>query len=78
MSEDEETGTKGEALAEAVNVFRPVFRDLTEDEKDLISEVKTKAQELYLLIEKTPGRYGSLAKTELESSMMWAVKQITA
>jgi len=66
------------------NVFRPEYRELTEEERMRVDDIKIKAQELYDLVEgaiqRTPspeGRYISLAKTSLEESVMWAVKGIT-
>lgn len=59
--------------------FRPVYRPLTEAEKALHDALKAKAAELEALIEQTPaGRYQALALTELESSVSWAVKGLTA
>ena len=67
------------------NVFRPQYRELTEEEKKQMNDVKDAAYALYNLIDKLPqplerspnGRYYSLAKTSLEESAMWAVKGIT-
>lgn len=59
--------------------FRPVYRALSEDEKALHDEIKTKASELEATFEKVKnGRYKSLAITELEKSVMWIVKELTA
>lgn len=59
--------------------FRPRYRKLTDDELALSDAIKAKAAELEALIEKAPqGRYTSLAMTDLEKSIMWAVKAITA
>lgn len=58
--------------------FRPRYRQLTDDEKALHDDIKNKAAELEALFEKVgTGRYQSLAMTELELSVMWAVKQLT-
>lgn len=65
------------------NVFRPVYRELNEEEDAQMSAIKDKAQELYELIvaiqapDPTKGRYIALAKTSLEESVMWAVKGLT-
>jgi hypothetical protein len=60
------------------NVFRKEYRELTEEEKNLMGEVKDKAQSLYDSIQKiADSREKSLAKTHLEESVMWAVKKIT-
>jgi hypothetical protein len=65
-----------------VNVFRPVYRELNEQEKQILEDVKNKAQELYDILENvatpTNGRYIALAKTTLEESVMWGVKGITS
>jgi hypothetical protein len=59
--------------------FRPLYRALTDEEKALHDAIKEKAAELEALIETIrPGRYRSLAFTDLESSIMWAVKEITS
>lgn len=58
---------------EPTNVFRPVYRELTEEEKNLINEIKTKAQELYDLFPADAVK----SKDRLEESVMWAVKGIT-
>lgn len=62
-----------------VSRFRPTYRALSDVEKRLHDEIKSKAVELEQLFEKVgTGRYASLAMTELELSVMWAVKQLTA
>ena len=59
--------------------FRPRYRALSEDEKALHDEIKSKAAELEALFEKVkPGRYRSLGLTALEESVMWTVKELTA
>lgn len=59
--------------------FRPVYRNLTPEEKQLHDDIKAKAVELEQLFEKIPqGRYLSLGLTHLEESVMWAVKQLTS
>jgi hypothetical protein len=65
------------------NVFRPMYRELSETEKNRVDEIKNKAQELLELIdfprerEHPAGRHISLSKTALEESVMRAVKGIT-
>lgn len=66
------------------NIFRPVYKELNDVEKLQMNDIKDKAQELYVLInnliQENPSpkaRYVSLAKTNLEESVMWAVKAIT-
>lgn len=65
--------------AEPVSRFRPRYRQLTDDEKALHDAIKDKAAELEVLFEKVKaGRYRALAMTELEMSVMWVVKELTA
>lgn len=61
------------------NVFRPDYRELSDDEKQLVSDLKDKANELFLIIDGVlgQGRELAIAKTKLEESVMWAVKGIT-
>jgi hypothetical protein len=62
-----------------VSRFRPRYRALTDAEKALHDEIKTKASELEDLFGKVkPGRYNSLAITSLEQSVMWVVKELTS
>lgn len=59
--------------------FRPRYRALSDEEKALHDEIKNKACEMEELIEKVgKGRYQSMAMTDLEKSVMWAVKQLTS
>lgn len=59
--------------------FRPRYRALTDEEKMLHDEIKTKASELEALFERVkPGRYRSLGFTALEEAVMWTVKELTA
>jgi hypothetical protein len=58
--------------------FRPIYRELTVAENDLITKIKNKAEELEgLFHEIKPGRYPALATTALEEAVMWAVKGAT-
>jgi len=51
---------------------------LTDDEKALHDEIKTKAADLEALFARVKGgRYNSLAITTLEQSVMWIVKELT-
>lgn len=62
-----------------VSRFRPTYRALSDEEKALHDAIKEKAVELESLFEKVgTGRYQSLAMTELELAVMWAVKQLTS
>jgi len=62
------------------NRFRPApWPELSQDQKDQMAAIKAKAAELEALYDKTTrGRYQALAMTDLESSVMWAVKEITS
>jgi hypothetical protein len=61
-----------------VSRFRPRYRALTKEEKELHDAIKTKAAELEALIERArKGRYQALAMTSLEEAVMWAIKQLT-
>lgn len=65
--------------AHVVSRFRPTYRALSDIEKSLHDEIKTKAAELeglYGFVK--PGRYNSLAITSLEQSVMWVVKELTS
>lgn len=62
-----------------VSRFRPRYRALTDEEKDLHDKIKAKAAELEELFETVkPGRYRSLGLTALEESVMWTVKELTS
>lgn len=58
------------------------YRELTQAEIDLMNEVKAKAEEVGALLDKlgaTPGldqRAVSIARTEAQTSFMWAVRSI--
>lgn len=63
----------------AVSRFRPRYRALTDDEKELHDMIKTKAVEIEALYGQVkPGRYSSLAMTSLEESVMWVIKELTS
>lgn len=62
-----------------VSRFRSTYRALTDDERALHDEIKTKASELEMLYAKVKGgRYNALAITSLEQSVMWVVKELTS
>jgi hypothetical protein len=66
-------------VAMPVSRFRPRYRALTDAEKALHDQIKGKAAELEALFETVKaGRYRSLAFTDLESAVMWAVKELTS
>lgn len=70
---------QSDRVDEPVSRFRPTYRALTDDEKALHDAIKAKAEELERLILATkPSRYQSPAITELELSVMWAVKGLTS
>lgn len=70
---------QSEDVAMPTSRFRPKYRALNEDEKQLHDSIKEKAQELETLFSKVKdGRYHSLAITSLEESVMWIVKELTA
>jgi uncharacterized protein YoxC len=76
--EDSPDGRQSED-AMKVSRFRPRYRNLTDEEKDLHDAIKSKADELESLFDKVKdgGRYHSLAITALEQSIMWIVKGLT-
>ena len=65
------------------DIFRKEYKPLTDDQKQGVENVKDKAEELMSIFsnlgaaDATDKRYLALAKTELENSVMWAVKAIT-
>lgn len=70
-----------EAVEEPTNRFRPVYRKLDPKEQQLMTDIKTKAEELARLMEQArpvPSRYTALAIVNLEQSVMWAIKELTS
>ncbi len=64
---------------EPVSRFRPLYRALTDDEKALHDEIKSKAAELEAVFEKVKnGHYKALGMTALEQAVMWTVKELTS
>lgn len=62
-----------------VSRFRPTYRALSEEEKALHDEIKSKAHDLEILFLRVKaGRYNSLAMTALEQSIMWIIKELTS
>jgi hypothetical protein len=58
--------------------FRPRYRALTVQEKELHDQIKAKAAQIEELFERVPaGRYRALAMTALEESICWAIKGVT-
>lgn len=65
-------------VAHPLSRFRPTYRALTDDEKTLHDQIKSKASELEaLFVQLKPTRYQSLALTDLEMSVMWIIKALT-
>lgn len=61
------------------DVFMKTYTPLSDEAKQNIADIKTKAEELLALFcpaETPPTREAAIAKTELEASVMWAVKSI--
>jgi hypothetical protein len=72
-------GRQSASVEEPVSRFRPRYRALTDAEKALHDEIKSKAAELEQLFEKVKaGRYRSLGMTALEEAVMWTVKELTS
>lgn len=62
------------------DVFRKEYKALSETDITRIDDIKEKAQQLWDSFEWTIGsdkRMMELAKTNLEQSVMWAIKSIT-
>ena len=71
----------GRQASEAIQPsrFRPRYRQLTGEEKDLHDRIKAGADSLLALFEEVkPGRYRSLGITALEEAVMWTVKELTS
>ena len=61
------------------NVMRQTYRQLTDQEKLHMDEIKNLGQALYDHIESSGNsREISIAKTKVEEAVMWAVKHITS
>ena len=73
----------GEYLKSMVeeNIFRPVYKELSEKQKEAMKRIKDIALKLYGTYPKTEdrpmNREISIAITKLEESVMWAVKGVT-
>jgi hypothetical protein len=77
--EDNADARQSADVAHPVSRFRPTYRALTDAEKALHDEIKSKATELEALFGRVKaGRYNSLAITSLEQSVMWVVKELTS
>ena len=60
------------------DTFRKEYKPLDDGQKQLMLDIKDKAEELHDLLELVGGREGSVAKTQLETAIMWAVKGVTS
>jgi hypothetical protein len=61
------------------DVMRQNTRVLTEEERNLIGQIKLTGDDFHDLLDSLPqSRETSLAKTRLEECVMWAVKSCTA
>jgi len=58
------------------DTFRKVYKPLKEENSAFILLIKTKCEELEVLLDKISSREMSLAKTNLEQVSMWATKAI--
>jgi hypothetical protein len=66
--------------------FRTQYRELTDAEKLLLTDIKNKASELFVMVtnyyatlpEGPVQRNGALFMTNIEQAVMWAVKGITS
>lgn len=61
------------------DTFREEYRELTDDEKTMLKELKRDAEAFSISINVNcpDGRHKSLAITKLEESVMWATKGLT-
>jgi hypothetical protein len=57
--------------------FRKQYKPLTPEQGQLVSGIKSAADVLYSLIDTIDNREMSIAKTNLEQAVMWAVKGAT-
>lgn len=61
------------------DVFRKEYKPVSAELSEYLLKVKDKAEELYTLLDANPnnGREMSIAKTNLETCIMWAIKGLT-
>jgi hypothetical protein len=64
-----------EAMTE-YNRFNVIYHNLPEDKQKLIRDMKGTAALLATMIGQNPNRASSIAMTELETCIMWAVKGV--
>jgi len=58
--------------------FRPVYKELSQTEKDTCDRIKSKAADLAVELFPNDGREKAIAMTKLEECVMWAIKGVTA
>jgi hypothetical protein len=58
------------------DIFRKVYRALSDENSKHIVLMKEKAEELFSLFDKVNSREMAVAKTNLEQTMMWATKAV--
>lgn len=58
--------------------MRKEYRELTDDEKKMVSMLKELGSEFCKAMENIGGREAAIAKTKMEEAVMWAVKGVTA
>lgn len=56
------------------DVFKKVYTEMPADVKQVIFDMKSKAEELKMFLDKVNNREMSIAQTNLEQAMMWATK----
>lgn len=59
---------------ESTDVFKKVYTVMPEDIKNIIFNMKTKAEELKSFFDGVNNREMSIAQTNLEQALMWATK----
>ena len=65
-------------MEQTEDIFRKEYRELSNDEKNQLDAIKSKAYELWQIYNTVEdSREKSLARTHLEESVMWVVKKIT-
>lgn len=61
------------------DVMRRQYRELSEDEKVLMDDLKTLGESFWFKCDQAgQSRELSLAKTKIEEAVLWAVKHVTA
>jgi hypothetical protein len=61
-----------------MSIMRNVYRELTDDEKAVVQQIKEEGEKLHQTISAlSPSRELSIARTKIEEAVMWAVKHVT-